>query len=122
MPETQWLLYAENVPAPLCRKPSGSYMAEDDICCVPASSSVPSALSFCSAPPIRLSVCTFRSMFAALMNPARLHHRPRGVDVAALDAAPDLPNVDLIRLVRQRGRVHRQRVGRTDAARIQNAA
>jgi hypothetical protein len=31
MPETQWLLYAENVPAPLCRKPSGSYMAEDDM-------------------------------------------------------------------------------------------
>jgi hypothetical protein len=30
MPETQWLLYAENVPAPLCRKPGGSYMAEDD--------------------------------------------------------------------------------------------
>ncbi|MGX5885792.1 hypothetical protein MJS38_34465, partial [Burkholderia gladioli] len=30
MPETKWLLYAENVPAPLCRKPGGSYMAEDD--------------------------------------------------------------------------------------------
>ncbi|MCS6520706.1 hypothetical protein [Burkholderia thailandensis] len=30
MPETKWLLYAENAPAPLCRKPGGSYMAEDD--------------------------------------------------------------------------------------------
>ncbi|WP_162878019.1 PLP-dependent aminotransferase family protein, partial [Trinickia diaoshuihuensis] len=28
--ETKWLLYAENAPAPLCRKPGGSYMAEDD--------------------------------------------------------------------------------------------
>ncbi|WP_275268122.1 hypothetical protein [Burkholderia thailandensis] len=31
MPETKWLLYAENAPAPLCRKPGGSYMAEDDM-------------------------------------------------------------------------------------------
>jgi hypothetical protein len=30
MPKTGWLLYAENAPAPLCRKPGGSYMAEDD--------------------------------------------------------------------------------------------
>jgi hypothetical protein len=31
MPETKWLLYAENVPAPLCRKRIGSYVPEDDI-------------------------------------------------------------------------------------------
>ncbi|MCP3720925.1 hypothetical protein [Paraburkholderia sp. CNPSo 3281] len=31
MPETKWLLYAENAPVPLCRKLDGSYMAEDDI-------------------------------------------------------------------------------------------
>jgi uncharacterized membrane protein YeaQ/YmgE (transglycosylase-associated protein family) len=36
MPETKWLLYAENVPAPLCRKPGGSYMAEDDSKLAPA--------------------------------------------------------------------------------------
>lgn len=30
MPKTGWLLYAGNEVAPLCRKPGGSYMAEDD--------------------------------------------------------------------------------------------
>lgn len=30
MPETQWLLYAENSPAPLCRKSIGSYTPKDD--------------------------------------------------------------------------------------------
>jgi len=35
MPETTWLLYAENAPAPLCRKVIGSYVPEDDTSVLP---------------------------------------------------------------------------------------